>query len=63
MQYRDEFADRIDRDPQPQDVRPTAQPRAQFVEKDVRQVEVLLTRSCSVALWETARVREVVMVA
>jgi hypothetical protein len=40
MQHRDEFADRIDREPQPQHVRPTAQPRAQFVELDVRQVEV-----------------------
>jgi len=40
MQHRNEFADRIDHHPQPQRVRPAAQPGAQFIELKMRQGKI-----------------------
>jgi hypothetical protein len=62
-QYRDNLADRIDGHPQPQHVRPVPQPRAQFVQLHMRQVQAFLKRSCSVALCSPARVSQEVMLA
>jgi len=41
MQHRDQLADRINCQPQPQRVSTTPQPSAQFVELHMRQVEAL----------------------
>ncbi len=41
VEHRDEFAERIDGHPEPEHMRPAAQPRAQFVELDVGQVEIV----------------------
>jgi hypothetical protein len=40
MQQRDDFAERVKGDPQPQCVRPAAEPRAQFVELNVGEGEM-----------------------
>jgi hypothetical protein len=40
VQYRDDFAERVKGDPQPQSVRPAAEPRPQLVELNVREGEI-----------------------
>jgi hypothetical protein len=37
-QHHHDFTERVDRHPEPERVRPAAQPRAQFIELSVRQV-------------------------
>lgn len=41
IEYRDDLTDRIDRDPQPERVRLAPQPRADLVQLNVQQVQVL----------------------
>jgi len=41
MQHRDDFTDRIDGHPEPEDVGTAAEPGAQFIELDVRQMQAL----------------------
>ena len=40
VEHRDQFGERIDRDPEPKHVRPIAQACAQFIKLEMRQLEV-----------------------